>query len=397
MNSKDLYNAISKVDYDILERSETATNKCQKKSRRLKWISTGAIAACLGLVIGGGILWNSKSQNDPSSLPTLPTQNNSEGAMGFEGIICYDIDEIDNGNPWREDMVFSTLPVFENRAYHSAGEPVGLKESAILERLETICTVMELDTMEREYERNGERVISITAGAGGVTVKAYANGEITINFEDGLTLPEYLHFTLSDTSHQEAEEVMEYFTQQFSELINFEKPKTVLSGNYIVYDNYSQDGNYLMKSRFQRSYMLYEGAGDDMEDLLNYKMNFVEFYPDEEGRLSLIRINDALSCADKLGDYPIITVTEARDCLLNGNYITSVPYEIEDETLIRKVELVYRSSALEKKLMPYYRFYVELPDYMPKENGPTTFGAYYVPAVMSEYISNMSLFDGSTN
>lgn len=152
-----------------------------------------------------------------------------------------------------------------------------------------------------------------------------------------------------------------------------------------------------MKSRFQRSYMLYEGAGDDMEDLLNYKMNFVEFYPDEEGRLSLIRINDALSCADKLGDYPIITVAEARDCLLNGNYITSVPYEIEDETLIRKVELVYRSSALEKMLMPYYRFYVELPDYMPKENGPTTFDAYYVPAVMSEYISNMSLFDGSIN
>lgn len=68
----------------------------------------------------------------------------------------------------------------------------------------------------------------------------------------------------------------------------------------------------------------------------------------------------------------------ARDCLLNESYSTSVPYEIEDETLIRKVELVYRSSALEKMLMPYYCFYVESPDYMPKENGPTTFGVYYV-------------------
>ncbi len=49
MNSKDLYNAIGKVDEDILEQSETA----KKKNGWLKW---GAIAACLCLAIGA-ILW----------------------------------------------------------------------------------------------------------------------------------------------------------------------------------------------------------------------------------------------------------------------------------------------------------------------------------------------------
>lgn len=389
MNSKDLYHAINKVDDDILERSETT-------KRRHNWLKWAAMAACLGLVIGGGIFWKSSRQTGPGGLPMLHIQDNTQGGMGFEGVLCYDIDEIDNGNPWREDMVFSTLPVFENLAYHSAGEPVGLKESSILKRLEAACAALGLENAEREYERNGAKVISITAEAGGMTVTVGANGEVTVNFKDGLALPEQLNFTWHDTSRHEAEEVMAYFIQKFSQLISFEEPEIVLSGDYIMWNDYDQEGNYITEVRFDREYILYEGAGDETEDLLNYKMQFVQFYPDDEGRLSIIRIHDALSCANKLGDYPIITAAEARDCLLEGNYITCVPYEIEDETLIKKEELVYRSSVLEKTLMPYYRFYVELPE-MRRENGPTDFGAYYVPAVKPEYISNMPLWDGRIN
>lgn len=389
MNSKDLYHAINKVDDDILERSETT-------KRRHNWLKWAAMAACLSLVIGGGIFWKSSRQTGPGGLPMLHIQGNTQGGMGFEGVLCYDIDEIDNGNPWREDMVFSTLPVFENLAYHSAGEPVGLKESSILERLEAACAALGLENAEREYERNGAKVISITAEASGMAVTVGANGEVTVNFKDGLALPEQLNFTWHDTSRHEAEEVMAYFIQQFSELISFEEPEIVLSGDYIMWNDYDQEGNYITEVRFDREYILYEGAGDETEDLLNYKMQFMQFYPDDEGRLSIIRIHDALSCANKLGDYPIITAAEARDCLLEGNYITSVPYEIEDETLIKKEELVYRSSVLEKTLMPYYRFYVELPE-MRRENGPTDFGAYYVPAVKPEYISNMPLWDGKIN
>lgn len=46
MNSKDLYNAIGKLDDDILEQSETS----KKQNGWLKW---GAVAACLLLVIAG--------------------------------------------------------------------------------------------------------------------------------------------------------------------------------------------------------------------------------------------------------------------------------------------------------------------------------------------------------
>jgi hypothetical protein len=148
--------------------------------------------------------------------------------------------------------------------------------------------------------------------------------------------------------------------------------------------------------KYEREYLLYDAAGGDVEDILNYTYNYIQFAPDDNGNLMLIRLYDSLSCAEKLGDYPTITADEARSMLLNGNYLTSVPYEITDEELIQRVELVYRNSRTEKIFMPYYRFYVEIPE-MKHDNGLTDYGAYYVPAIKSEYISNMPMWDGSLN
>ena len=92
----------------------------------------------------------------------------------------------------------------------------------------------------------------------------------------------------------------------------------------------------------------------------------------------------------------MVSMEEAYERLLNGNYITSVPYAITDAELICKGELVYRNSKTEETFLPYYRFYVELPE-MRRENGLTDYGAYYVPAIRSEYLKNMPLWDGSFN
>ena len=51
--------------------------------------------------------------------------------------------------------------------------------------------------------------------------------------------------------------------------------------------------------------------------------------------------------------------------------------------------------------MPYYRFYVELPeDSLPAELQDGEFsnvGAYYVPAVEEEYLATLSTWDGRFN
>lgn len=89
-------------------------------------------------------------------------------------------------------------------------------------------------------------------------------------------------------------------------------------------------------------------------------------------------------CAGKIGDYPIITVGEAREQLISGKYISSSPYDFAGEEYIGGVELVYRSSMSEL-LVPYYLFYVELPE-APENKGMKNYASYYIPAVNAAFI-----------
>ena len=97
-----------------------------------------------------------------------------------------------------------------------------------------------------------------------------------------------------------------------------------------------------------------------------------------------------------MGDYPVITAGEARELLAEGHYLTSVPYEMPGEEYIRRVELIYRTGTQEEVFMPYYRFYAQLPQEK-REDGLNTYGAYYVPAVSGEYLTELPTWDGSFN
>ena len=44
--------------------------------------------------------------------------------------------------------------------------------------------------------------------------------------------------------------------------------------------------------------------------------------------------------------------------------------------------------------MPYYRFYVEVELNVVKTNDLKTYGAYYVPAVSGEYLTDMPTWNG---
>ena len=106
----------------------------------------------------------------------------------------------------------------------------------------------------------------------------------------------------------------------------------------------------------------------------------------------MIRISHP-DLSEKVEDYPMITPEQAAELLSNGRYCTSVPYDMPGPEYVKKMELVYLTGELEKYYMPYYCFYVELPE-EERENGLKTFGLYYVPAVHWIYISNMPIYDG---
>lgn len=60
-------------------------------------------------------------------------------------------------------------------------------------------------------------------------------------------------------------------------------------------------------------------------------------------------------------------------------------YKFSLKEFIAKKELIYRRGPMEEILLPYYRFYVLLPEETPPyaaEKGLKTYGAYYVPAIV---------------
>ena len=181
-------------------------------------------------------------------------------------------------------------------------------------------------------------------------------------------------------------DIAAYLEEQYiGKLIRMEKPRLNISG-----------GDYTYQADMQRYDLeFFDMAGSITDQIVNYNFNRVEFCASEEGTMDLVRIYRP-DLSQKVGNYPIISTEEARSLLLNGNYITTVPYEMPGEEYIAKVELVYRDGAYDQYYMPYYKFYVELPEEK-RDHGLKDFGAYYVPAVEGSYLTDMPTWDGSFN
>lgn len=213
------------------------------------------------------------------------------------------------------------------------------------------------------------------------------NTDKKIEFNPSVSLPQKYNFT-HYSSYEETLAVAEYLKNEYKNIISFKSPKiNITGGNYDIYGNQSYNIEF------------FDSSDDLIQDIINYNFYCVAFYCDDDGKLFLARIYQP-DLSNKIGDYPIISADKAKELLANGNYITSVPYKMPDIEYIKKVELIYRNTYwLDKIYMPYYKFYVELPENQDIANrkGLTTYGAYYVPAVEKEYISNMPTWDGRFN
>lgn len=383
MKQEDLLKSLSYVDEDLLERADQQHKR--KKHFLKNWV---AIAACIALLIGIGTKVMNGREKTMTKLSMLTITSNNEG-MGFEGYLAYDIDELENGNPWNEDLEITTLPVYENLSYYSAaGVPVyNGDEKDLLELAEQTAKELNMDIKNVVYQRDESESgkiygVEVETDLGSISVEG--DGCISIFYDEGLTLPEEYRFDGTFASRKDAEQTLKYLLQQYSDLISFEQPKCA------IFADYSFDGNR------NPSYYAYDEKGTIENKILNYNFNYAQFCSNEAGNLYIVRMNNGLSNVKKLGDYPIITKDQATELLLNHNYITSVPEEMPGKEYIKKAELAYRTSNLNEMFMPYYRFYVELPS-EEVENGLKNFGMYYVPAVDQEYIKNMPVWDGSFN
>ena len=340
-------------------------------------------------------------RDDSELVPVTPGVGS--GGMGFEGIGVNDPSELREAhgeNPWRADMSLEALPVFRNRVYDgymsSAGIFIDLSEEQMNTIAKNTAYILgtEITSTDTRYEKfvtnvdKGEMTPEqyeaaplmphhvLAQCADGTKIEVRGDGGIRIELAAPVQFPEGCGFDTPERQNA----AMEYLAEKYRDLLQFENPAFFVdSGTYQC---------------------IYDKSGDEVQQILNYNMYFARFCTDGNGDMYLIYFDNGFMSSDYLGDYPVITLDKAQEMLIEGKYLTTVPADFIKNGVISAEdialgELVYRcSSGLDKYFMPYYRFYVEL-DF--DSDGGKDYGAFYVPAVSEEYLSDLTVWDGSFN
>lgn len=421
MRGDELLEKMELVDPAYVEAADAPRAK-----RRIRWTKWGA-AACAAVLVAVimAVAVLPRNEEPPSlssdaaqqqtqegsSLPILTISEGSNQGMGFEGYMAYDVSEIITANPWTEDSQISELPVYKNPLeYHSkspsmliggidvermreqllnVAERLGL-DTSNLEVKEVSMSEQELQSLKEWYANFGEKIPAgqlepsqLAIETDGMRLDITPDLTTSIFFEPMAELPE--EYCTDDTATEEDYlKLAQYLQENYGALIDFESPQAEIVGGDYTYDG-------------QRSfhYVSFFDASDSEEAILNYNFNRVIFYVNEGKGLTTVRVY-ATDQSQKVGDYPLITVDEAKEKLAEGQYKSTVPAAFPGLNYVARTELIYRTGQNETYFMPYYRFLVEMPE-MAQDNGLKTYGAFYVPAVEDEYLSDMIVWDGRFN
>ena len=426
MKQEYIMDALNHVDENMIEEAAKARMyamengeqviKKDTAKHREKRILKAAIAACICTAVIAGVCFL-EDQNIDDLLGTgndLPILDISRGGissgMGDDGLNSgkAGIAEVDNGNPWRPEKQLETLPAFKNSGYYPHGGPAsGLTEDEMEAKIYSAAEASDLKIVkiervedtdnykgyddEKEYSQY-DGLIALKGYAEDVIIQVERNGNIfisTVASEPGeetrkkgiLKLPQewaaqVSYMTDSAVTEEQANELIDYLSCQCSDLLEFSDPQKI---TYVETD-LTGTGHW--------QFQIYDKDQDYIQTLLNYNFKRADFYI-EDGWLIHIRINDYLSVIEKAGDYPLITIEEAEEKLLTGEYNSISGNTSIDKEDVEKVELCY-STGIEDYLIPYYQFYVNEP-YEGLKEGVKHYKICLVPAIEDRYISERDM------
>lgn len=347
-------------------------------------------------------------------LPVINTSGFENSAMGFEGFKSYDVSTLLDGDPSRENCGFTELPVFIrlNTSDHSNGDTYSIEEMD--EKLKGIAAQL----TDREYVADYENIYGydydLSATADDINLKMNAYGNIKIEFENAVDLPdEFGIYSMKNDDAAQITSSLEYLGAKYGNILDLNAP---VPSAFIRYDIYATP---------HATYNLYDDSDDPLTALMNYSFRGLSFEgeliqtgepvqsdgrskydnPDDyrnpndayeyTGDLTKIYYTDYLTALEFMGMYPVIGYEKAYEELLSGNYYTTVwdeaylPDGINPEE-VTFTGIAYRRTQDYKYELPYYRFLIELhPERNEKTRlaeGMKEFGAYYVPAVSPEYL-----------
>lgn len=401
----DLLFAMTEIDDCYLAEAEPVQAKMEKPTQvsikdmlsRIWNKKTIVAIVCIALLVAGVLVW---PKNLGEQLPSNIDSEMLEGPVENTDLDILQFVKILNGEhlsettfeyrkssfPWNREWEIAALPIFKNLAYVNIQGYIGqysvfFSEDALVSMTEEIASklnwqVLDSTTQKVTLSEDAQNiVIGIDATTDKGSIHIDGNGRVDISFTEGIQLP--AEYRMSDSaSIEEANKTVNFLLEQYVALFSTDK----LSPN--CYDVYDTDGNRSMKYQaVERTY----GAGGIVE----YYFNQVGFEYSEARGLTGISYGDVRVATELLGYYPIISVDEAKDMLVNGeaicldNAFSAYEAKLSDLNSASYVELMYyvpneeeyEHSFTDRSLyVPYYCFYVKLGD-------TNEYCRYYVPAV----------------
>lgn len=401
----DLLFAMTEIDDCYLAEAEPVQAKMEKPTQvsikdmlsRIWNKKTIVAIVCIALLVVGVLVW---PKNLGEQLPSNIDSEMLEGPVENTDLDILQFVKILNGEhlsettfeyrkssfPWNREWEISALPIFKNLAYVNIQGYIGqysvfFSEDALVSMTEEIASklnwqVLDSTTQKVTLSEDAQNiVIGIDATTDKGSIHIDGNGRVDISFTEGIQLP--AEYRMSDSaSIEEANKTVNFLLEQYVALFSTDK----LSPN--CYDVYDTDGNRSMK--YQAVERTYGAAG-----IVEYYFNQVGFEYSEERGLTGISYGDVRVATELLGYYPIISVDEAKDMLVNGeaicldNAFSAYEAKLSDLNSASYVELMYyvpneeeyEHSFTDRSLyVPYYCFYVKLGD-------TNEYCRYYVPAV----------------
>lgn len=417
MNGNDFLNAMTDIDDKYIISAEK--NPSKRHGLFIGAMSTVAAAViaitAVGLNTGfkenhigvSGVDFNSATNSSFNSCGSNNSVNNVEppkitswyyqslGGMGGPDGSVEPMTDIEN--PWSAEMNFETLPVYDNFSECSEHNYMTQTLKYVTDTLGYDISEMQIkdnfitDEMERkireQWERHGvpeediQRMICISHIWGRTIIASIENEiDISLNLNSRLDIK------------------MEWCNGKYFSIPNEYKPDSLTiteidkAGRYMLDTYYKIFGisNPILtvNSSSDNCVEYYEG-GTNAESFVNYQLKRVVFKFNTNGDIISIWFRSA--GMKKVGDYPIISIDEAKEKLLKNNYlpiISTVEHNFDGTEPIGAVELVYLDSFEFEYVMPFYHFEVGLTaeEVGYGNSGETRYFEYYVPAITDEYL-----------
>lgn len=440
MTPEQLFRAIGQAEDDLLERSE---NRRLRPWRR--WAALAA-AACLLLGIGLGVgIWlpgpveglstgeaggsaqatEPENGGQPEGLASLALDWDTSGDAGpGEAFWTTDPAQLIAGSPWTESDALTTLPVYRRTATQAQEIPVRwrltAREQAALARSLAVewgadpAQVYEEDRMTycgngfsgswEDYQALLDRLsarepaqypgqqdqYNYDANIQSVSLEL---DEMSVSVDDSgerwcIALaqgPQIVQSPPEDLT--ELQQSLEQMGQELADRLGYRQPAVCWTMDYAT--DYAVEGEIGIRPVLRTG--LYEGYGSLEQQIVSYSLNRADPYASgEEGENFAIWVTST-DLSNKLGDYPVLSLAEARQQLEEGAYYCSTGDTFPGLDQVAAVEIVYRGSQI---LAPYYRFIVQVdtsqlsPDIVSamEQDGCKHYAAFYVAAVESEYL-----------